>query len=122
MISTLFTSARRARGSARNSSRVSASTSERRYSASSRMWRRLSRGEGDMFRLVQDVRPDVRAERVPRDELDLAPQQFLEEVYQAHEVREGLLILLELNQQIHVAPAALLPTRKRAEEREPPHP
>ena len=91
-----------------------------RKSISSRMWRRGSRCEEDILRLSKDVRPDVRAQVLRRDQLHSAAQHLFQKECQPHEVFKRLLIRRELDQQVHVAVQPGLASEDGAEQRRTP--
>src|SRR5947209_2566139 len=79
---------------------------------------RSSRAEGDILDLREDVRPQVGAQALGRDELDSPAEEVFHEEGERHEVVEGLLIPLEPDEEVHVALCPLLAASERAEETE----
>src|SRR5215212_10020131 len=88
IISTLRTTARLRVSSPSNDSRSRPMLVRRRYSASSRMCSRYSRADRFIFYFAKDVRPDVRAERFGRQQVNFPAEQIFEEEGERHEVVE----------------------------------
>src|SRR5947199_6876965 len=82
------------------------------------MCRSSSRAEGDILDLREDVRPQVGAQALGRDELDPPAEEVFHEEGEGHKVVEGLLIPSEPDEEVHVALCPLLATSERAEETE----
>jgi hypothetical protein len=75
----------------------------------------------DILSFAEDVRPDIGAQRLGRDEFNAVLKDILKEIRERHKVAEGFRFRSELDENINVAIRASLATNDRAKERETTH-
>jgi hypothetical protein len=83
------------------------------------MCRRRSVVETDILYLIQDMRPDKRAERAARQYIDLSPEAIFQKETEIHEVVERRTSVAEFDKHVDIALVCLCLSHERPENANP---